>query len=99
MPVRQLMVFRIGCVAALLTAVVHLVFHVLGPQPPASDTERELIRLATTHEFTLPGGARRSLMDFLDGFSLTSTVLLAALGGAGYLVQKRASQDAVLMVA
>jgi hypothetical protein len=97
MPYRQLMVFRIGCIAAVLTAAVHLVGHLLGPQPPANDIERELVTLATTYEFQLPGGASRSLMDFMDGFSLMFSVLLAALGGVGYLVEKRAAGDALLM--
>jgi hypothetical protein len=98
-PFRQLMVFRIGCIAAVITAVVHLIGHVLGPQAPVNGTERELVRLATTYEFQLPGGASRSLMDFMDGFSLAFAVLLASLGGAGYVVQKRAAADPLLLLA
>ena len=97
MPRRQLVVFRIGCLAAVLAAAVHLAGHLLGPQAPANETERELVELATSYRFTLPGGTTRALMDFLDGFSLIFSVQLAALGGAGYLVQKRAAGDALLM--
>ena len=93
------MVFKIGCLAAWLTAVVHLVGHLSGPPPPANDTERELLALATKYEYQLPGGTSRSLMDFHDGFSLMFSVLIAALGGVGYIVQKRAATDVVLMTA
>ena len=99
MPARQLLIFRIGCIAAFVTAAVHLAGHLAGPQAPANDTERELLRLATTYEYTLPGAARRTLMDFVDGFSLTYSVFLALIGGLGYVVQKRSRDDAVLMTA
>ena len=93
------MVFKIGCLAAVFTAVVHLIGHLVGPRPPANDTERELVQLATSYEFDLPGGTGRTLMEFHDGFSLIFAVLLAALGGLGYIVQKRGKDDAVLMSA
>ena len=97
MPFRQLLVFRIGCIAAVMTAVVHLAGHVAGPPPPGNDIEHELTRLATTYAYALPGGANRTLMDLVDGYSLTFTVLLSVVGGVGYIVQKRSGADAVLM--
>ena len=33
---RQRLFFKAGCWAALLTAVMHLVGHLAGPQPPAT---------------------------------------------------------------
>jgi hypothetical protein len=98
-PRRQLLVFKIGCLAALLAALVHLAGYLSGPQPPANDTERELMRLATTYRFPLPGGTSRALMDLLDGFSLMFAVFLALTGGIGYIVQKRGRHDGVLMTA
>ena len=93
------MVFKLGCLAAVLTAMVHLAAHMLGPQPPVDDTEREVMRLVATHEFPFPGGSQRTLMDLMDGFSLTYAVLLATVGGIGYVVQKRSRDDAILMTA
>ena len=98
MPFRQLMVFRIGCAAAIVAAVVPLIGYAIGLQP-ANDTERELLHLATTYRFDLPGGTQRSLMNFLDGLSLMTAVLLAALGAVGYVVQRRSAHDAALMIA
>jgi hypothetical protein len=96
-PFRQLLVFRLGCIAAVLTAVVHLAGHVAGPAAPANDVERDIARLATTYGYEFPGGTRRTLMDLVDGFSLTFSVLLSAVGGVGFIVQKRGRADAVLM--
>lgn len=99
MPKRQLLVFRIGCIVSVLAAIAHMAGQLAGPQPPANDTERELVRLATTYQFDLPGGSRRALMDFMNGFSLMFAVYTALIGGLGYIVQKRAKGDAVLMLA
>jgi len=97
-PPRQLWLFQFGCWAAVTIAVVHLAGHLMGPQVPANDTERQLLTLATTYRFTLPGGAERSLMDFLNGFSLMFSLLVATMGGVGLIVQKRARQDVPLML-
>jgi hypothetical protein len=84
---------------AFVTAVVHMVGHIAGPQPPANDTERQLLDLATTYHYRLPGGASRSLMNFLDGFSLTFAVFVTALGAIGLAVARRGSDDPLLMMA
>jgi len=99
MPHRQVMVFRIGCIAALLTAAVHMVFHLMGPQAPANDTEQQLLDLMTNYKFLLPGGASRSLLEFQTGFSLVFALFLATMGGAGLVVQKRAANDPPLALA
>ena len=99
MPDRQIWFFKFGCWVAFATALVHLVGHVIGPQAPANDTERQLVTLATSYHYQLPGGASRSLMDFMDGFSLMFEVLVAGLGAVGLAVVKRAGQDVPLMLA
>jgi hypothetical protein len=91
--------FTFGCWTTIGTAVLHLAGHLAGPQAPANDTERQLIELATTYRSVLPGGTDRSLMDFVDGFSLMLPVLLVAIGGAGIAVQKRGRHDGALMLA
>jgi hypothetical protein len=99
MPARQLLVFKIGCIAAILTAMLHMAGHLAGPTPPANETEVKLLDLATSYKMPLPGGAQRSLMDFQTGFSLTYAVFLAMVGGAGLVVRRRASGDPLLMLA
>jgi hypothetical protein len=96
---RQVWLFAFGCWATIGTAILHLAAHLARPFTPANGTERQLLDLATTYRFPLPGGAERSLMNLIDGFSLASALLLATLGGVGLLVRKRARQDAELMSA
>ena len=48
----------------------------------------------------MPGGTTRSLMDFLNGFSLVFALFLATIGGLGLMVVKRAqARPAVLTLA
>ena len=56
MPWRQVIVFRIGCFAALLTASVHMIGHASGTQPPANETERQLLELMATLPVSFPRG-------------------------------------------
>ena len=97
MPRRQLWFFQFGCWTTIVTAVVHLAGHLMPQSPPANDTERQLLQLATTYRFTLPGGAQRSTVDVLDGFTLSFALLLAGIGAAGLVVHKRGREDATLM--
>ena len=98
MPPRQLMVFRIGCIATLLTAAVHLVAHVSGGLKPGNDTETKVLELATSYKFALPGGAHRSLMDFDAGYSLSFAMLIGTMGVTGLVVLKRGREDRQLML-
>ena len=95
---RQLTLFTIGCWMAVATGVFHLVGQLIGPLAPANDTERTLTELATTYKFALPGG-QRSLMQLMNGFSLSFALFFALLGGAGLIVAKRGRHDATLMTA
>jgi hypothetical protein len=100
MPQRQLFAFQIGCWATILTAVVHLLGIVLGGgMQPTTPEETELIRQATTVAIDLPGGQRRVLMDFVNGFSLHFSLSLALWGGLGLIVQRRGRNDDALMYA
>jgi len=96
---RQVWLFKLGCWIAIVTAAVHLVGHVLGPAAPTNETERQLQTLATTYKYTLPGGTTRSLMDFLNGFSLVLVLFLTTIGGLGLMVVRRAQDDRVLTLA
>jgi hypothetical protein len=99
MPPRQLLVFRIGCVATLLCAVLHLVGHISGGPPAANDTEVKLLDLASSYKFSLPGGVHRSIMDFQNGYSLSFAMLLGTIGATGIIVAKRGQQDLLLILA
>jgi hypothetical protein len=96
---RQVWLFKLGCWVAFVTAGVHLTGHVVGPTAPANETERQLTELATTYKFLMPGGWERSLMDFVNGFSLTFSLFLATIGGLGLMVVKRGQGDPVLLMA
>jgi len=74
-----------------------MIGHVSGMQPPANDTERQLLTLLQTYRFTLPGGSARTLDDFLSGFSLTFALYIATLGVIGLVVVRLAAADAKLM--
>lgn len=96
---RQLLFFKCGCWAAAITAAVHMIGVLAPPQPAANETEQILLDMATSYQFPLPGGGRRSLMEFVDGFSLSFALFLATIGGVGLLVARRGVQDPVLMAA
>jgi len=72
--------FRTGAWISIVTALVHLVGHVAGPQAPRNETEAKLTELMTTYGFALPGAPRRTMMEFFDGFSLQFTLSLALTG-------------------
>jgi hypothetical protein len=93
---RQRLFFKAGCWAALATAAVHLLGHLAGPQPPANDTERQLLQLYETYRFALPGGSR-TLAEFMSGFSLTFSLALAMFGGMNLTVVRRCADDQPLM--
>jgi len=96
---RQIIIFTIGCWAAIATAALHLVGHVSGPAPATDEAGRQLLELATNYKHLMPGGSERSLMDFLNGFSLSFSVFLALIGGLGLIVVKRGHGDGTLMMA
>ncbi|HYN09187.1 MAG TPA: hypothetical protein VES67_17530 [Vicinamibacterales bacterium] len=94
---RQLRFFTFGCWAAAITAVVHLLGFVSGGLQPANDTEDALLDTARNYQFLLPGGTRRSLMDLMDGFSLSFALFLATIAGVGFLISRRGVDDPILM--
>src|SRR5690349_18460538 len=97
MPPRQRWFFRFGCWSAFAVAVVHLVGLVAGPAAPVNDIERQIMTLATTYRFHLPGGSARSVMDFMNGFSLAFAVLMVTIGAAGLAVDRRAHANPEVM--
>ncbi len=101
MPPRQAWLFKFGCWASIVSACVHLVGVVSGHGTPANDTERQLVQLATTYQFHMPGGSARSYADFMNGFSLAFAVFMVTMGAVGLAVawRSRASADVMYAVA
>jgi hypothetical protein len=97
MPHRQVLAFRVGCWATILTAVMHMAGHVAGMQP-TSPEEARVIAAASERVLALPG-ATRSIMDLFGGMGLAFSLLLSLWGGLGLIVIKRAGDDTALMYA
>lgn len=97
MPPRQMWLFRFGCWAAIFTAMVHLAGSLAGGFTAENETERQLIDLATTYHFSMPGGASRSFMDLVQGFSLGFSLFFLTLGATGLVVSRRGGSNALLM--
>ena len=99
MPPRQLWIFKFGCWASFLTALVHLAGHLAGVPEPLGDAERQMMALVTSYPLLLPGGVERTFLDLFAGLSLTFALLCATVGALGLVVARRASHDQVLMSA
>jgi hypothetical protein len=98
-PQRQLQVFTIGCWAALATAAIQLAAHLAGAHPPTAAAPSWIVELLRANPLDLPGGARRTPLELLDGFSLATCALLATWGGVGLAVRTRGQADPALMYA
>lgn len=96
MPPRQLWLFKLGCWIAFLAAAVHLAGQLAGGLRPGNDTERQLLGLATTYRFAMPGGAERSLMDFIHGFGWSFALFAATMGAVGLVAASRGRTDGAL---
>lgn len=97
MPPRQVWIFKFACWVCFASAALHMVGHIMGPPAPVNSTEKQLFDLAGSYYFRMPGGAERSMLDFQRGFSLAFSVMFAAFGAVGLIVQKRGQADAVLV--
>jgi hypothetical protein len=96
---RQVFFFRFGCWVALSIAIALLVGYLIGPTNPSNDLGRSFRALAMEERFLLPGGSDRTLMDFVNGFSLMFCVVVAGVGGLGLIVAHRGSDNDLLMLA
>jgi len=92
-PPRQVWIFKLGCWIAFAAAVVHLLGHLVmmsssGNRPAAG---------WPNYLFPVPGQTVPSNDDVADGLSLSFSLLLATLAGAGVVVAKRGQADALLL--
>jgi len=71
--------FRAGTIVLGVTAVLHLLGHLLGSmKQPVHPDEIRLMELGTQHLIDF-GGIQRTFMDLFNGFSLAITLLTAFL--------------------
>ncbi len=90
---RQRIFFRIGAWACVVTSVVHMAGQ-LAPRPaPANDTEAALFKLMTTYQKDVGAGMLRTTMDFLNGFSVSFSLMLGWVGVLALLDLHRQSSD------
>lgn len=93
-PPRQVWLFRLGCWVAFATAAIHLLAHLFMTGSPQS------VDSATTwpaYLFTVPGQTIPSIGQVADGFSLSFSLLLATIAGAGLVVATRGADDPLLL--
>jgi hypothetical protein len=94
---RQRVFFRIGAWACIVTSVIHMAGQ-LGPRPaPANETEATLFKLMSTYQKDVGAGMLRTTSDFLNGFSVSFSVLLAWIGIVSVLILRRHRDDAAFM--
>lgn len=84
--------YKFGAYAMLADAALHMVGHFSGLEP-RNETEETLMRLATTYELELGFGLKRTLMDIVNGFSLTFASYLAFVGVFNLLIAKATRDD------
>ena len=88
--------FRIGCVALLLTACLHLVGHFNG-LTPTNDTEKQLLDLMINYKMYI-GSDEITMMGMQKGFSLLFTVLLIWPGMLGLYLAKNSTTQTLRIV-
>lgn len=97
MPRRHRVFFRVGAWGCIATAAVHIAGQLVPRPAPADDTEAALFRLLEPYCKDVGAGMIRSTMDFLNGFSVSFSRLLAWAGVVALVVQGRNAQDAAFM--
>lgn len=95
---RHRIFFRIGAWALVATAAIHMAGQ-LAPRPvPANDTEATLFKLLESYKKDMGAGMLRSTMDFLNGFSVSFSILLAWLGVVALVVLRKNVADGRFML-
>jgi hypothetical protein len=87
---------RLACCLLLLQALAHLVGFFAGPPAPGNDTEATLLGLMSTYERDF-AGLKRTVRDFLDGFSLSYSLFLAFIAALDLLVVELGADNRPLL--
>lgn len=83
--------FKFGSYSMLVTAGLHMVGHFVSHEP-ANETEKTLLELMTTYQIDF-GGMGRSMMDFLQGYSLIFAASLLFVGALNLVVARVRGDD------
>jgi len=94
-PPRQVWLFQLGCWMAFATAVLHLLGHLLIASPHTAVAAA--LQHLPGYLFLVPGQDVPSAQDVTGGLSLSLSLLLATIAGAGLAVGKRGHDDALLL--
>lgn len=86
-----------GTGACLVTFAAHTLGQLQGPQPARNDTERELLRLMSTHTLGLPGAPDRTMLQLLDGFSWVFSLYFLTIGATAIALRRLRADDASLL--
>jgi len=84
--------FTAGCVALIVTGLVHLLGHYkLTTAAGETEHERQLFAMMRADPQDMGFGMMRTMFHFLTGFSLTFSVLPIGMGLAGFAVRRHAA--------
>ena len=84
--------FTAGCVALVVTGLVHLLGHYqLTTAAGETEHERQLFAMMRADPQDMGFGMMRTMFHFLTGFSLTFSVLPIGMGLAGFVVRRHAA--------
>ena len=88
--------FTAGCVALIVTGLVHLLGHYkLTTTAGDTEHERQLFAMMRADPQDMGFGMLRTMFDFLTGFSLTFSALPLGMGIAGFVVRRHAASAPV----
>ena len=83
--------FTAGCVVLILTGLVHLLGHYhLVTSAGQTDHDRQLLAMMRADPQDMGLGMKRTMFDFLAGFSITFSALPIGMGLAGFVVRRHA---------
>jgi hypothetical protein len=88
--------FLTGIVLQLLTGPIHLIGHLSGPSPPASEDQKLLLELMSGVKEDFGGGFVRSTMDIFLGLSLQYSIFVVMVGLANLLAFRMAKETSYL---
>ncbi len=84
--------FTAGCVALVLTGLVHLLGHYkLTTSVGETERERQLLAMMRADPQDMGLGMKRTMFDFLTGFSVTFSVLPLGMGLAAFAIRRHAA--------
>jgi hypothetical protein len=88
----QRILFRVGAIACIVCAALHMVGHLQGPQPPRDENEATLQRLMAEYRIDILG-VPITMQEIMSGFSLCFALFLVWLGVVALVLVGRAGHE------